>query len=418
MATAHGTLPFAEQIAFFRRKVNLPTSSWTQIWQSEHDHAFVVAGVNRIDMLADFRAAVDKAISQGTTLEAFRKDFDTIVAKYGWDYNGGRNWRSRVIYETNLRTSYAAGRYAQLQALKPFMPYWEYVHSDAVQHPRPLHLSWNKLVLRADDPWWNTHFGPNGWGCQCTVRARSKRDLAKLGKDGPDQAPPIDWQTVTVGARGPNPRVVQTPAGVDPGFGYAPGKDAFERLAQLALDKTMQLPAEQAAEAAEEFLGNAAVRDAVEKGFADFLNDMDRSKLGTQSYDVGALTQDLVAAMREQGIDPSTAAIVARDLELDAGLNAPSTSNSLPRALTQDELAQLPALLGKPTAVLLDAKAGYLLYVFNGSADGQASTVVSVKYGLQSADGEISANTFSSATLMSLNQVRDIGGFVVLQGKL
>jgi hypothetical protein len=42
---------------------------------------------------------VDKAITGGTTLEDFRKDFDRIVAKHGWDYNGGRNWRSKVIYE-------------------------------------------------------------------------------------------------------------------------------------------------------------------------------------------------------------------------------------------------------------------------------------------------------------------------------
>ncbi len=45
--------------------------------------------------LADFRAAVDKAISQGTTLAEFRKDFDTIVAKYGWSYNGSRKLAQR-----------------------------------------------------------------------------------------------------------------------------------------------------------------------------------------------------------------------------------------------------------------------------------------------------------------------------------
>ena len=40
-------------------------------------------------------------------VEAFREDFDAIVARLGWDYNGGRDWRTRVIYETNLNTSYA-----------------------------------------------------------------------------------------------------------------------------------------------------------------------------------------------------------------------------------------------------------------------------------------------------------------------
>lgn len=227
-STAYGSLPFQEQIAFFRRKLNLPTATWTDIWEAAHDHAFVVAGANRIDLVQDFRQAVDRAIAQGATLAQFRKDFDAIVEKYGWSYNGGRNWRSRVIYETNLRTSYAAGRYAQLQSLKKTMPYWRYRHSDAVMHPRPMHLAWNGLVLHADDPWWHTHFPPNGWGCQCTVEGLSEIDLEDLGKTGPDTAPPVDMQTVTVGVRGPTPRTVETPAGVDPGFGYTPGKSAWE----------------------------------------------------------------------------------------------------------------------------------------------------------------------------------------------
>jgi hypothetical protein len=227
---SYGSLPFAEQIAFFRRKLDLVTNAWTDIWQAEHDHAFVVAGANRDDIVAAFREAIDKAISQGATLAEFRKDFDAIIAKTGWSYNGGRNWRSRVIYETNLRTSYAAGRYAQLQAVKSVRPYWQYVHSDAVVHPRPLHKEWGdmKLTLHADDPWWQTHFPPNGWGCQCTVRSLADRDLKRLGKSV-DEAPADDMQTVTVGQRGPSPRTIETPAGIDPGFGYTPGRDAWLR---------------------------------------------------------------------------------------------------------------------------------------------------------------------------------------------
>lgn len=142
MATvAYGRVPFRQQIEFFNRKLGLPTNGWTDVYAQEHDWAFMVAGANRDDIVTDFQTAIRRAIEDGRTLEQFRADFDNIVAKHGWDYNGGRNWRSRVIYETNLRTSYAAGRYEQLQALKSVRPFWQYVHSDAVMHPRPLHLS-------------------------------------------------------------------------------------------------------------------------------------------------------------------------------------------------------------------------------------------------------------------------------------
>ena len=221
----YGRLPFREQIEFFRRKLKLPSSGWTDIYTHEHDWAFVVAGANRDALLEDFHKAVSRAIEDGATLADFRKDFDSIVKRHGWDYNGGRNWRSRIIYETNLRTSYAAGRWQQLQRLKSVRPYWQYVHSDAVQHPRPLHQSWDGLVLHADDPWWHTHFPPNGWGCQCTVHALNERDLQRLGKTGPDTAPEIRWETKVIGKRSPlGPRVVQTPEGIDPGFAYAPGR--------------------------------------------------------------------------------------------------------------------------------------------------------------------------------------------------
>ncbi|WP_422099101.1 PBECR2 nuclease fold domain-containing protein [Variovorax sp.] len=221
MASAsYGSLPFREQTEFFRRKVNLPTTGWTDIYAADHEHAFVVAGANRDAIVADFRIAVQKAIDGQSTLEDFRRDFDRIVAKYGWDYNGGRNWRSRVIYDTNLSASYAAGRWQQLQAA----PYWKYVHQDWVQHPRPLHESWNGLVLERDNPWWRTHYPPNGWGCHCEVRGLWPADLRRLGKEGPDDAPEVKLVEHTIGANSElGPRTVRVPEGIDPGFEYAPG---------------------------------------------------------------------------------------------------------------------------------------------------------------------------------------------------
>jgi hypothetical protein len=234
-----GGLPFDQQIAFFRRKLNLPTESWTDIFNGQHSRAFVIAGATRDELLADFRAAVDKVIAQGVTLEQFRKDFDQIVAKHGWAYNGSRNWRSRVIYDTNLRTSYMAGRWQQAQAIKRRRPYWRYRHNDAaVIHPRPLHKAWSGTVLSADDPWWSTHFPPNGWGCKCYFDTLSEGDLTALGKSGPDPAPAVEWRTVTVGKNGPNPRTVEVPAGIDPGFGYNVGEAAWGRnVAQRVLDE-------------------------------------------------------------------------------------------------------------------------------------------------------------------------------------
>lgn len=221
-------LPFKEQAAFFRRKVNVPTQAWDDLTDEDHAQGFMVAGLHRMDMLDDMRQAV-KRYQAGASLEAFRKDFDKITA--GWSYHGSRDWRSKIIAETNLRTSYQAGRWEQLQAIKHRRPYWQYVHADGEKHPRPLHQAWGGKVLAADDPWWDVHYPPNGWGCQCTVTSLAARDLDDLGKDGPDPAPyepPVDGH----------------PAGVDKSFAYNVGKAARSMPAAVRFgQKVMTLPA-------------------------------------------------------------------------------------------------------------------------------------------------------------------------------
>ncbi|EJF5828980.1 hypothetical protein M8W91_002802 [Salmonella enterica] len=218
------TLPFMEQIGFLKQKVNVKTEGWTDVYGPEHDTQFMVAGVNRDDLLADLRKAVER-IPQGQTLEGFRKELSGLIARYGWSFNGDFNWRSRVIFETNLRTSYMAGRFAQLMAMRDTHPYWMYVHSDAVEEPRQEHLDWDRLVLRWDDPWWEAHFPVNAWGCQCSVQALTEDDLRAMGKTGPDTAPPVNYVTRIIGKRSPGgPRTVIVPEGIDPGFEYTPGR--------------------------------------------------------------------------------------------------------------------------------------------------------------------------------------------------
>lgn len=209
-------LPFKEQETFFRGKLNIPTLKWDDLWKEQHARGFMIAGAYKADLLTDFRHAVDKALTRGTTLEEFRRDFDAIVARHGWSYKGGRNWRTEVIYSTNLRQSYNAGRWEQLQepSVMEAYPYLEYRHGDS-KKPRPQHLAWHGLVLHRDDPFWDMHMPQNGWGCRCSVLAATKRDWQKAGSQGKTSAPPerIDPKT-------------GEPEGIDPGFGYNVGKAA------------------------------------------------------------------------------------------------------------------------------------------------------------------------------------------------
>ncbi len=156
--------PFTEAIEYLRQKANLSTKHWWELIGEAHNQSFVVAGAAKNELIEDFHQAINKAIGEGTTLDEFRKDFDNAVAKHGWSYNGSRYWRSRLIYNVNVRNAYQAGRYAKLNSLaeSDAAPYWEYRDKGDVR-VRPQHHSWNGIILRADDSWWDTHYPPNGW---------------------------------------------------------------------------------------------------------------------------------------------------------------------------------------------------------------------------------------------------------------
>lgn len=227
-------LSFSEAIKYFQDKVKLPTKRWTDLQQGMHTRAFTVAGATKTDLLTDFFNAVQKGLTDGNTKQDFEKDFDKIVEQHGWSYNGSRNWRTGVIFNTNMRTAYMSGRYKQMtdtDVLKA-RPYWMY---DAINdvRTRPQHKAWDNLILPADDPWWDAHYPPNGWGCRCSIRSLSDRDLNKLGRPV-DSAPKdgtYDWTDPSTG------EVKQIPKGIDPGWDYNVGKSAWgENLSNEVMD--------------------------------------------------------------------------------------------------------------------------------------------------------------------------------------
>lgn len=219
---------FREQIDFLTQKRPKPTRAWTDAMHGVHDRAFVVAGATDLAMLEEFQAAIVTG-AETYDIGAFAGEFDRLVEKHGWSYNGGREWRIRTIFETNIRTSYMAGRLRQMRDpdVVKLRPYWQYLHADTRQpiEPRPLHLSWDGLVLMWDDPWWDTHFPPNDWVCSCGVRTLSRGDLKRLGKSGPDTAPTSNFKTHT---RRDTGETVLLPEGVGYGWDYMPG-DKWER---------------------------------------------------------------------------------------------------------------------------------------------------------------------------------------------
>ncbi|MCR9218937.1 MAG: PBECR2 nuclease fold domain-containing protein [Alphaproteobacteria bacterium] len=223
-------VPFSEAIDYLRGKVNVPSRAWTDLKEKAHTRAFTVAGATTMDLVSDFRAAVARAIEDGATLADFRKDFDRIVAAHGWSYNGGRGWRSAVIYNTNLRMAQSAGRWAQARRLaeaESGRGRTVYIRYSAVldSRTRPQHRAWHDIILPIDHPFWESHTPPNGWNCRCTIQILTERGLRRRSltptadADLPATAPEPRQVNTPYG-----PETWPTPPGIDTGFGYNPGE--------------------------------------------------------------------------------------------------------------------------------------------------------------------------------------------------
>ena len=227
-------LPPREAIAFYRDKGYRVGWAWQDVWQAEHDHAFTIAKAMETDVLETIRAAVDEALAEGRTLAQFRAGLEPELRRLGWwgqqlstdPVTGvtrlaqlGSPRRLQIIFDTNLRTAYAAGQWDRIQRTAARRPYLRYV---AVQDDRTRddHRQWHGTVLRHDDPFWHTHYPPNGWRCRCTVQQLSEAELARLGLSV-GEAPAVRtraWRNPRTG------ETVQVPEGIDPGFAYHPGR--------------------------------------------------------------------------------------------------------------------------------------------------------------------------------------------------
>lgn len=365
--------PFAEQLDFFRRKLNLPSERWDDIVKSAHDRAFIVAGAGTADLVNDLRQAIEKRIEDGGGLAAFRKEFREIVQRNGWTgwtgegSKAGEAWRTKIIYQTNMATSYAAGRYKQLMepAFRALRPFWRYMHNDSVMHPRPLHQLWGniRLTLRWDHPFWKKFFPPNGWGCQCWVIA------VEAPVEGDATEPPDGWDTI-------DPKT-GAPFGIDKGFDYAPGASANRLMQDFIDNKLINLDAPVGAAMWQALQPTLAAERQL--AWWDTLDTWLTSAQAGRTAVVGVIEPaELIWLAAEKEITPTNAAIGIRE-GLIRGTKQ-SRHEQAQDALLPGEWRRLPEILSKPEAVYFDTRTGKLIYIVSAGDDAAIKLSIEFDY--------------------------------------
>ncbi|EID1251576.1 minor capsid protein [Salmonella enterica] len=394
------TLAPKETVAYFRAKGQHIGWNWYETAADVHARSFTVAKAARVDVLTTIQTEVERAISQGVSQQEFIDTLSPRLKKLGWwgkqvivDSAGnaeevqlGSPRRLALIYNVNTRVTYNVGRYAQLMNSTDTHPFWQYV---AVMDSctRPSHAALNGLVFRYDDPFWKTHYPPNGWNCRCRVRTLSQERMNALGLQATqgdkylttkkvqaavDKATgemiEMDVTTFADGAR------VMTP---DAGWSYNPGSAAFG-LDQSLIRKLIEVKSPQLREMVVQEMNNSPERQLAFRIWAK--NIMETRRGGNDIRTLGFMSESVADAVAERTGEPPARLLAMSEKNL---LHADSDKHhDTGVALTADDLALLPSLLARAEAVLWDKVHHNLMYIVT-TKDGLAKIVVNAPYGIK-----------------------------------
>lgn len=391
---------FQEAISFLKGKLPEASMAWDDLAGPVHAKVFTVAGSTSASLSSEIQASLVKALEQGTTISAFRKDFDQIVAKHGWSYNGSRGWRTSLIFDTNLRSASMAGRWAQIQANKANRPFLQY-RTAGDSRVRPQHRLWNGIIRAVDDPFWSTHYPPNGWNCRCTVRAYAKWEI----EDENLHVETTPYKTVYRDVANKDGVVDRVPVGIDPGWDHNVGQSWIQPELSLGA-KLAHLPPELRGPVVDKTI-SPAFQQAIGDRFKAFRSGVKEVGNTGKAHVVGFLDSAVLDGMATQvpAVPLRTSAIAALD-EVVPALEAGSWSAQM--------LDELPANLRNYQAVLWDTTSGALVIVPQGPRTGDLP-IARLTPNVRSRFGHVLA-----VTELSTASHRDLSGnrYRVLVGKV
>lgn len=234
--------------------------AWNELGREEYGRAFTAAQTAGLDVIDDlYFGLVDNVARRGTETD-FAQLVTPILKAKGWLGGDAQaiGHRVRLIYDTQLRLSRAAGRWTHYQAGKFAAPYVRgvTVGDERVRHPPKSkhadHRAFDGIVLPLDHPFVAEYWTPLGFRCRCLWVQMTRSDLARWG-DGitseedlarrraligppvfPSPALPIREQLAAmVSATNDGPRMPGAPR-VDPVRTAKEGGDAFDAVLRAA----------------------------------------------------------------------------------------------------------------------------------------------------------------------------------------
>ena len=173
------TFPNEAAVAYIKGKAVADPKNFGALPDQLKQRAFTIAGIEQLDAVRKIRDAVAK-LPQGASWDEAKKEIAEVMSTY----TGGDMKAARARAEHTLRIqgfqAYSVARHQQQMSTVKSHPYWMY-ETVGDNRVRAGHAALDGKVLRADDPWWKTHYPPWDWGCRCIVIALDEEDAQEFG---------------------------------------------------------------------------------------------------------------------------------------------------------------------------------------------------------------------------------------------
>jgi hypothetical protein len=237
-----------------------------------------------------------------------------------------------------MRTAYSAEHYRKQLQGADLRPIWVYQSKMVGDNRRQEHIALNDKAFRHDDPFWDSYYPPNGWGCQCYVTTKSEsgaeRDGIVVGDSSGETLPEID-----------------------PTWKYNPGREAlapnFNKYQNLPQDALKQVYAKY-----HKSMDNTRLTGGEFKTLVKRTNEADYKPLNVE-YQVGNLERERFEAIRKKNVPDSK--IMSTDSQLKHATSDKNAGQKIPERLFDD----VYELLQEPEAIYEEAVQNKLYRVFH-----------------------------------------------------
>lgn len=391
--------PPEEAINYLKNKGYKIGWNWQDTLDDAHARAFTVAKVARIDILQDIKKSLVEALEKGETLEQWKAKLTPTLQEKGWwgkqvvtnpdglqqEVQLGSSRRLDTIFNTNMQSAYAAGRFKSLMDSVETRPYWQWLHVSVI-FPRREHLALNMRLFSYDDPFWSFGFPPIGWGCKCRVVGRSRREVERNGWNIETSDGKTFTYTEVIGKNSAGQDIKATINAITlkdangaaftvaPKAGFNSSPLASHTFDNMLLNRASGLmPEPKALQQLEQVIVSPA-RISAHQAFVN--NALSFGKTQRQSISVGVLDEADINFLSKKNIVPESPLAVLEDRLIvgKKGVRHGSAGN----ALDESEWREFPKLMEKPERVLWDVPNQSLLFILPALVKQNPDAVIKV----------------------------------------